>query len=754
MMQRSLLESPAQQRVGVVEEMSALASSVTPCQGGVVVVGVMDPNEAHLNGEPPMERRHATGDKISIAVCGRSMQIDAVFSMVALQEALQNGLSMYGQVFDVSDSYGLTLRTDLELREAIAHKRVPLSANLSEMSIHYMENRREELSQLQWKLVRDQLGGLSEKLQKFGNRVQELSDELHEQSRLKDCAIEQVRSDLVAHVEAEKALTRQSASQILERVDAVSHLLTKERNSREAQKQDFERRLQGHGDALEADRVLRQAQVASLHSLVDSLQNELQGELKDVKTSDERRAQQLMHMNERLDTFIKDRGDLVHDFSAQLQQFDRKMSNDLQEHSKRFLQVRSVMEGFEDEVRLRCQNLEICNDEIHGQLRDLALAPNSAKMGSESSLGNSNSVPCLGLSAHPQSKEVGPLFDVECGDGDTRDRTRASLGPRSTLTIAESLTASFRARSPGTSFDNVARAFRISTGSGRTLTPPMSSRGYMPRSSSIVRLASAREAKGMAPAMMVGHVSPVQRAMSSPLRATPSSVSPGQPSGLRKIQIDGSQNEPPLRPHSEQEQVLAADPVLQSQQQERQEALQMQQQSPTTAVPLRKPAQQNAVFAVPSRGGQVQTAMEKVGRRDWQGDASTVPAFARSLSPVNNAGRLATSAHSSSMATKGPLSPTGSSSVAGVGRPAVVSVADAPATPHAGRQVLSPRPAIRGSLGAMPSSSMCFSATPSGAGPNGGRIMARSLSPLRPQPVIGGPATSVARPFARGCIIR
>merc|ERR1719162_2081130 len=111
---------------------------------------------------------------------------------------------MEGQNFEIFNCMGSNLVTDGDLQDALSNGHVPLAASLSDSSIHYLENRREELSQMQWKLMRDQLSGVTEKIMQLGRRVGELNESLERQEKETYGSQDRLRHEMTSLVENSK----------------------------------------------------------------------------------------------------------------------------------------------------------------------------------------------------------------------------------------------------------------------------------------------------------------------------------------------------------------------------------------------------------------------------------------------------------------------------------------------------------------------------------------------------------------------
>jgi hypothetical protein len=129
-------------------------------------------------------------DTVLVSACGRSVALDvtATPTMMFLQNQLQAHLHMDGQTFQFFDVNGTQICTDNDLRDTIAKDQTPLCATLTDASIHYIENRREELAQMQWKLIRDQVSGSMAKHAEVTRQVAELAEALSIQKKEAEAA--------------------------------------------------------------------------------------------------------------------------------------------------------------------------------------------------------------------------------------------------------------------------------------------------------------------------------------------------------------------------------------------------------------------------------------------------------------------------------------------------------------------------------------------------------------------------------------
>merc|ERR1719359_185347 len=151
--------------------------------------------------------RQQSGDQLLISACGRTCSIDMQHShsIVDLQAALQRTLQMEGQAFHICDINGSLLSTDMQVQDAISQGLTPLCATLPDKSLHHLENRREELAQMQWKLVRDQMTQGNNQVTQLTRQMSELQYQVQALQRESQQALDQCRQEFAKAVEMERS---------------------------------------------------------------------------------------------------------------------------------------------------------------------------------------------------------------------------------------------------------------------------------------------------------------------------------------------------------------------------------------------------------------------------------------------------------------------------------------------------------------------------------------------------------------------
>lgn len=310
--------------------------------------------------------------KVLVSACGRSLQVDGCHSssLPVLQTTLQEDLGMEGQAFEFFDVHGTFLATDADLRDAVAMRRIPLTATLSDASIHYIENRREELSQMQWKLIRDQLSGMSEKILQLGRRMQEMDDMLTSLKKEQDGSRQRLRSEMCNLADAQKELGRQNCAQLAERIDSLTNNFHSDRNVREAIKQGLERQLQAVREQLEADRQTRKSENASTGSLIETSRQAVMEESRLREALEDRLLHDIHRLNDRMDALTKTGAEKSQDLGDQIVQCQMKATQDVQDQSRQIVKIRAGIETSHVEVATRVQKMEDRESVLESRLHD------------------------------------------------------------------------------------------------------------------------------------------------------------------------------------------------------------------------------------------------------------------------------------------------------------------------------------------------------------------------------------------------
>merc|ERR1719387_3119837 len=159
-------------------------------------------------------------------------------------------------------------------------------------------------------------------------------------------------------VENSKDVARQNLLQLVERVDAVSHLIHSERNIREASKLGIERQIQGVRDVVESDRSARRTEAAATVSLIEEGRQALLEESRAREAFEERHGFDINNLSDRIEALQRSSAEKDQDLSNQLKMVATQCYNAVQENSRTVAQVRSGAESAQIEAGSRLLNLE------------------------------------------------------------------------------------------------------------------------------------------------------------------------------------------------------------------------------------------------------------------------------------------------------------------------------------------------------------------------------------------------------------
>eukprot|EP00929_Paragymnodinium_shiwhaense_P003836 TRINITY_DN104509_c0_g1_i1.p1 TRINITY_DN104509_c0_g1~~TRINITY_DN104509_c0_g1_i1.p1 ORF type:complete len:656 (-),score=140.50 TRINITY_DN104509_c0_g1_i1:107-2074(-) len=317
-------------------------------------------------------RPHAAGS-VQVNACGKTFWLSgsaSLDSVLHFKRSVREHLHMPGQDFSVQDVLGTPIVTDLDLKNAVVSKHTPLVATLSEAAVHFIENRREELSQMQWKLVRDELNTLSDRVAKLTRQNSVLKDALAESQSGQDKAIQALRHELSQCVETAAEGWRQNLLQVNERVESVAHLLSSERNARESWRQGLERSVQALRETVEGDKLARKAESSSTVSTLDNMHEELAQESRNRELLGERLVETAHRLGERMDALSRSQADATQDLLQQVKESETRMATEMQDYAMSGVKARATVENLEIEVRGNVQRVEDRTRALQSKLQE------------------------------------------------------------------------------------------------------------------------------------------------------------------------------------------------------------------------------------------------------------------------------------------------------------------------------------------------------------------------------------------------
>merc|ERR1719443_2203677 len=127
---------------------------------------------------------------------------------------------------------GVLLVTDHDVQESVTQaSKTPIYAAFSDSAIHDFEYRREELTQMQWKLVRDQFTHLSGQIAALGHQVHEVRERVKGSEAAQREHTDRVHSELLKLSSGTASGLSAEVNRIHERVNSLANATRSERGS-------------------------------------------------------------------------------------------------------------------------------------------------------------------------------------------------------------------------------------------------------------------------------------------------------------------------------------------------------------------------------------------------------------------------------------------------------------------------------------------------------------------------------------------
>jgi hypothetical protein len=233
------------------------------------------------NGSTILEGAQEVHQKrVLISVSGQTSSLDITGNgaIVEMQEALQKALQMPGKSFDFYDANGTFLVTDMQVGDAIDQELMPLRAMLSDTSLHTLEYEQQELAQMQWKVIRDQVAQCAKLVNQFSREMSSVQMRIDAVQRDTQITVEKLQQEVVRTLQRENFCSRADLHSVNETVSETVRLIEGERNKRELSVQSFEAQLQSVCELVDSERSERRLDSASSASLIQDLQRMLVSE--------------------------------------------------------------------------------------------------------------------------------------------------------------------------------------------------------------------------------------------------------------------------------------------------------------------------------------------------------------------------------------------------------------------------------------------------------------------------------------------
>lgn len=315
--------------------------------------------QMHAAGNSQLSRGTLSSGELLVTACGRTctLEREAGDSIIELKRNLQNVLSMEGQTFHVFDICGSPILTDVDLRGAIDNGHTPLVATLTDATIHDIENRREELAQMQWKLIRDQMAAILGKLGTCSRQIGELQLEMDTVTREREMGTERARAELYRAIAQEREVAQAEVRQCVERVNGVVQTVNGERNKRELALQHVDKRIQDMHCAFDEEVMARRREFAAQDARIQEMRAVLDDERQERDALECRQNTGMRDLRERLELVFSQHAKMMEDQVAVLKDFPVS-TNCVDDINRQMFKIRTDAEFAASESNSRFLELE------------------------------------------------------------------------------------------------------------------------------------------------------------------------------------------------------------------------------------------------------------------------------------------------------------------------------------------------------------------------------------------------------------
>jgi hypothetical protein len=309
----------------------------------------------------------AKPDRNSLVVraCGRSVMLPAGITCVGdIQGVLQVELGMRDQQFEIYDANGMQIMVDADIQTAIMDRRLPFTATLQDASIHFIENRREELAQMQWKLVRDQSSQLSLKLQAVCRQVTNMETVVEAEKRERERGFERFQQEMVAALESIREGGRGDCRQLDERLAGVGHLISAERNMREASLQRLVGDTQSVRESLTVDRNAWQQGNKETSRQFEDMRKAVALERSLREAFEERHRLDMVATRERMDEMTTGLQHVINDYGRAFEKASSEINDVIEGHFRTHQKGKNEIDLAQQDVVSRVAYLEERNSTL------------------------------------------------------------------------------------------------------------------------------------------------------------------------------------------------------------------------------------------------------------------------------------------------------------------------------------------------------------------------------------------------------
>mmetsp|Transcript_88715 Transcript_88715/g.153526 ORF Transcript_88715/g.153526 Transcript_88715/m.153526 type:complete len:550 (-) Transcript_88715:96-1745(-) len=308
----------------------------------------------------PVQIHSGSRGQVLVNACGKTVKIEmkCAQSMLDLQKALQLQLQMEAQTFNFFDVNGKTLSTDSDLIDAVAEGQIPICATLTDASIHFIENRREELAQMQWKLVRDSMTAVDGKMAAVARQATETQHQLEQSKQEFTSLTNRLHEEAVGAVHAEREVAHNEVQQLSERVTALAQMLHSERQSRDLAVQSLEQQLASVRDMFDRERHTYTQEFALQVSMFQEVKAQLECEKSEREALKDKHLFDIHTVVDKVEAHQSHITNILQDHHHEVAKVSESWHNKFQRQACEINRIRADVEDTAQEAKVRCLRVE------------------------------------------------------------------------------------------------------------------------------------------------------------------------------------------------------------------------------------------------------------------------------------------------------------------------------------------------------------------------------------------------------------
>lgn len=204
---------------------------------------------------------------------------------------------------------------------------------------------------MQWKLLRDELANLSERMITLNQRVDELNMDVDNHKQEREAGQIRLRNDLKAGAEECTRQVKLSVDPVAEQIEAMFQMVYAERTARDMSKSMLEREIRDVYTSMEEDRVAGRKQKVRTKSLIHDYGIAISDESNARILFERRHARSIDKLHERIDFKSSSSASVIQDLSEQVQLVGEKTSREMSSYATQVVGHQNAVDAVCEAVR-------------------------------------------------------------------------------------------------------------------------------------------------------------------------------------------------------------------------------------------------------------------------------------------------------------------------------------------------------------------------------------------------------------------